>query len=128
MDLVELFRHETGYRSVAAGQTIFSEAEAGLEMYFVLEGRADILVGGEVVESAGPGAILGEMSLIDNLPRSATVIARSDCRLLPIDSGRFDGLIQKRPDFARYVMKVMADRLREMNRRNLSLMEHALKF
>lgn len=128
MDLIDLFRNETGYHSVAAGQTIFDVGERGLVMYVLIEGQADILVGKEVVESAGPGAILGEMALIDHMPRSATAIARSDCRLLPIDIQRFDTLIQKTPDFARHVMKVMADRIRNMNSRNLRLIEHILRF
>lgn len=128
MDLIDLFRHETGYHSVAAGQTIFAVGDPGLVMYVLIEGQVDILVGHEVVESAGPGAILGEMALIDRMPRSATAIARSDCRLLPIDIQRFDTLIRKTPDFARHVMKVMADRIRNMNGRNLSLIEHILRF
>lgn len=128
MDLIDLFRNETGYRLVAAGQTIFDAGETGFEMYVLIVGQADVLVGKEVVESAGPGAILGEMALIDQMPRSATAVARSDCHLLPIDMQRFDALIQKSPDFARHVMKVMADRIRNMNRRNLSLIEHILRF
>ena len=121
MELIDLFRHETGFRSISAGQTIFHAGDSGLVMFVLMEGQADVLVGNKVVESAGPGAILGEMALIDHSPRSATVIARTDCRLLPIDVKRFDTLIQKTPDFARHVMKVMVDRIRSMNKRSMNL-------
>jgi len=128
MDLINLFRHDTGYQSIAAGQPVFLAGDTGRVMFVMIEGQADVLVGDEVVESAGPGAILGEMALIDHAPRSATVIARTQCRLLPIDVDRFNSLIQKTPDFARHVMKVMADRVRSMNNRSMLMIEHVLNF
>ena len=128
MDLIDLFRHDTGFQSIAAGQPVFLAGDTGRVMFVLIEGQADVVVGGEVVESAGRGAIIGEMALIDSEPRSATVVARTDCRLLPIGVERFDALIQKTPDFARQVMKVMADRIRSMNKRNVLLIEHLLTF
>ena len=128
MDLIELFRHETGFQSIAAGQPVFLAGEAGRVMFVLIEGHADILVGDVVVESAWPGAIFGEMALIDSAQRSASVIARTECHLLPIDVEKFDTLIQKNPDFARHVMKVMAGRIRSMNYRNALLIEHLRKF
>lgn len=81
-------------------------------MYVLLEGFARIVVGNTVVDEAGPGALLGELALIDPGPRSATVVAVTDCVLVPIDLGRFHTLIQQTPPFATHVMKIMADRLR----------------
>jgi CRP/FNR family cyclic AMP-dependent transcriptional regulator len=128
MDLIGLFQHDNGLQSIPAGQPIFLAGESGRVMFVLIEGQADVLVGDEVVESARRGAIIGEMALIDNAPRSATVIARTECRLLPIDVERFNALIQKTPEFARHVMSVMADRIRRMNNRNALLIEHLLKF
>ncbi|HXC37944.1 MAG TPA: cyclic nucleotide-binding domain-containing protein [Burkholderiales bacterium] len=128
MNLIELFRGEGHFQALAAGQPLFFAGQSGDQMYVLMEGQADILLGDDVVESAGPGAIVGEMALVDRGPRSATVIARTDCRLLPIDAGRFSALIQQTPEFARHVMRVMADRIRAMNGRNAQLMEHILRF
>ena len=128
MDLIGMFRHEKGFQSIAAGLPIFLAGEAGQVMFVLIEGHADILVGDVVVESAWPGAIFGEMALIDSAPRSASVIARTECHLLPIDVEKFNTLIQKTPDFARHVMKVMAGRIRSMNNRNALSIEHLLKF
>jgi CRP-like cAMP-binding protein len=63
------------------------------------------------------GGIFGEMSLIDDKPRSATARARTDCELVPIDEGRFLELVHQKPGFALEVMKVMAERLRSMDER-----------
>ena len=55
-------------------------------------------------------------------------MARTECHLLPIDVEKFNTLIQKTPEFARHVMKVMAERIRNMNHRNALLIEHLLGF
>jgi CRP/FNR family transcriptional regulator, cyclic AMP receptor protein len=128
MDLIDLFRHETGFQVIPAGQPIFLAGEVGRVMFVLMEGHADILVGDEVVESAWPGAIFGEMALIDSAPRSASVIARTECHLLTIDAETFDDLVQKSPEFARHVMKVMAVRIRSMNDGNALLIKHLLEF
>lgn len=127
-NFIDLFRHETNLRSVGAGQPVFLAGDEGQVMFVLVEGQADVLVGDDPVECAGPGAILGEMALIDSAPRSATVIARTACRLLPIDVEKFNALIQKKPDFARLVMKAMAGRIRSMNNRNRVLIQHFLTF
>ena len=82
-----------------------------------MEGTVAICVGGEVVEVAGPGSLLGEMALINSSVRSATVVTRLDCRFISINSSQFDLLVRESPEFARHVMEVMADRLRNMNQR-----------
>ena len=112
MNLTELFRHQTDLQTLAAGQALFTEGEQGELMYVLMSGTAEILVHNKLVEAAGPGAILGEMAMIDEKSRSASVIAKTGCTLLPIDRRRFDFMIQQTPNFAIHVMKVMAERLR----------------
>jgi CRP-like cAMP-binding protein len=84
-------------------------------MYVVKEGTVDVLVGGRVVDTIGPGGILGEMALIDKQPRSATAVAKTDCKLVNVNEQRFQRLVQQTPHFALQVMRVMATRLRQMN-------------
>jgi CRP/FNR family transcriptional regulator, cyclic AMP receptor protein len=72
------------------------------------------MVGGLVVEDAGPGTLLGEMALIDNSPRTASVVAKTPCRFAQMDQRRFHFLVQRTPYFATHVMKALADRLRHM--------------
>jgi CRP/FNR family cyclic AMP-dependent transcriptional regulator len=115
LDSLPLHHAET--ESFAAGQVIFKAGEPGKVMYVIAEGEVEIVVGSEVVEVAGPGAIVGEMALIDQSPRSATVVAKTDCKLAPIDQRRFEFMVQQTPFFSLTVMKIMADRLRRTNSR-----------
>lgn len=117
MDLVRHFRSARNTVTVRAGRILFRSGDPGTVMYVLVEGSAAVLVGEEVVEIAGPGAVLGEMALLDEGPRSASVLARRDCTLVPIPREQFDLLIAETPAFARQVMKSMADRLRRMNER-----------
>jgi CRP/FNR family cyclic AMP-dependent transcriptional regulator len=115
MVTMDLFRNEEDARPFAAGQKIFSEGETGELMYVVVEGRVDLLVKGKLVEQLGPGGVLGEMALIDTGTRSATAVAKTDCRLAPITEKRFQFLVQQTPNFALQLMRIIADRLRRMD-------------
>ena len=119
VDLVAHFRGARNLISVQSGVPLFNEGELGNDMYVLVEGSAAVLVAGQVVEVAGPGALLGEMALVDTSVRSATAITRSNCRLLPINRAQFDLLVRESPEFARHVMKIMAGRLRKVNQRLL---------
>ncbi|ADE11479.1 cyclic nucleotide-binding domain-containing protein [Sideroxydans lithotrophicus] len=112
MNLAELFRHETDLQALQAGQTLFNEGEKGELMYVLISGTASIFVRNRLVETAEAGAMMGEMAMIEDAPRTATVIARTDCMLLPIGQKRFNFLVQQTPNFALHVMRVIADRLR----------------
>ncbi len=112
MNLAELFRHETDLLELSAGQTLFNEGEQDDTMYVLMSGTALIVVHDRVVETAEAGAIIGEMGMIDEGPRSATVVAKTDCKFVPIDRKRFNFLIQQTPNFALHVMRVIAYRLR----------------
>jgi CRP/FNR family transcriptional regulator, cyclic AMP receptor protein len=113
MNLTQLFRYETDLQALPAGQTLFNQGEHGDLMYVLMSGTADIIVHDKVVETAEAGAIVGELAMIDDSTRTATVTAKSDCMFLPIERKRFNFLIQQTPHFALHVMRVMADRLRK---------------
>jgi len=109
---INLFHNSADYVSFKQGDIIVNEGDAGELAYVVKEGEVDILVAGCVVEHLLPGGIFGEMSLIDKKARSASVVATTDCQLVPISENRFTLLVQQTPFFALEVMRVMADRLR----------------
>lgn len=117
MVTIDLFRNETEFDTFKAGSTIFSEGEAGHIMYVVLEGSIRLSVKGKDIETLGAGAVLGEMSLIDAAPRSATATALTDCRLVAITEQRFSFMVQQTPKFALQIMRVIVDRLRAMDTR-----------
>lgn len=113
MNLVELFRHQIDLKPIPAGQALFKEGDRGNFMYVLMSGTAEIIVRDKLVETAVPGVIVGEMAIINDSIRSATVVAKSDCKFLPIERERFNFLVQKKPEFALHVMRVMAERLRK---------------
>jgi len=118
MDPAFLFRHGDAPKaiSIAAGQPVFRVGDVGGVMYVLTEGSADVLIGGATVEKATRGALFGEMGLIDQSEkRSATVIAGTDCTLVPVDLETFHVLVRRTPQFATYVMKSVVSRLRRMN-------------
>jgi CRP-like cAMP-binding protein len=115
MNPADLFSRETNTVNLAPGETLFKEGDSGDAMFVLLEGSMVVMVGDKVVENSTRGAILGEMALIDQSARVATVVARESSRLAKIDQRRFLHLIQLNPFFATHVMKVLADRIRQMN-------------
>ncbi|MBY0578254.1 MAG: cyclic nucleotide-binding domain-containing protein [Burkholderiales bacterium] len=123
MNLTELFRFETDLLEIPAGKSVFKKGDPGDKMYVLMKGDAVVMVGHVIVERVQPGALLGELALIDNSPRTAAVLAVTDCSFLPIDVRRFRFLVEQTPNFALHVMKVMADRLRKMDTRLLEAQE-----
>lgn len=115
MDVLQHFRHARRIATIPQGTTLFKAGDAADVMYVLMEGQANVMVGRIIVEIAGPGSLIGEMALVDRAPRSATVVARTLCRVVPVDPGHFDLLIHETPAFGRHVMAVMAGRLRRMN-------------
>jgi CRP-like cAMP-binding protein len=109
---ITLFRNSSDFIEFTPGQVIFEEGETGDKMYAVIEGTVDIVKGGKVIDSAGPDSIFGEMALIDQSPRSATAVARTPCKVVPVDQKRFTFMVQQTPFFSLQVMRTMADRLR----------------
>jgi CRP-like cAMP-binding protein len=115
MVAINLFRNEDSLEFFATGQSVFKEGERGKLMYVILEGSVTLTVKGKVVETVGPGGVLGEMAMIDDAPRSATAIAETDSKVATIDAKRFNFLIQQTPNFSLQIMRVIAGRLRGMD-------------
>ncbi len=115
MSLADLFRNEPDIVVFAAGDLIFSTGDSADAMYVVIDGDVDIRLNDVSIDIAHPGEIVGEMALIDQNPRSASVVALTAARLARINRRRFLYLIQNTPTFALDVMTVMAARLRRTN-------------
>jgi CRP/FNR family transcriptional regulator, cyclic AMP receptor protein len=114
---INLFKHSKDAFDVESGFELFREGDAGDVMYFVLDGRVEVRRGGNVIETIGPGGIIGELALIDTTPRSATATAAVPSRLVRVGKQEFGFLVQEHPTFALQVMAVMAERLRRANDR-----------
>src|SRR5215510_12609452 len=113
MNTAELFRQELDTVQLAPGEFLYRQGDKADKMYVLLEGEIDIRVG-DYVKTAREGAIVGEAAVIEERPRAANAVAKSACRLAPIDRQRFDFLVQQHPHFATYVMKSLVDHLRHV--------------
>jgi CRP-like cAMP-binding protein len=100
------------------GQVLFTEGDTPSCMYVVMSGALQIRSGGVIFENIGPGAIVGEMGLIEKHQlRTATVYALADSELVEVNGARFLELVARAPSFALAVMQVLSRRLRVMDRR-----------
>lgn len=114
---INLFNSDPNPETFAAGQAVFREGEPGEHMFAVVSGSVDILIHGKVVETVEAGGVFGEMALVEEQPRVATTIAKTDASLVRIDRRRFLFLVQQTPFFSIQLMAIMAERLRRMNER-----------
>lgn len=112
MDLLEVFKDSEDVLDFPAGSVIAVEGAEGDHMYVVMRGEVTILINNRPLAIASPGEIVGEMALINSNIRSATLVAKTDCRLALIDQASFNSLLRHVPDFSMHVMKVLGERLK----------------
>lgn len=113
-------------RSVARGATVMAAGDPTDSLYLVVSGRLKVMMsdseGKEVILSIlGAGEFFGEMGLIDDAPRSASVVAMEPCELLALSRGDFRKCLAENFDMAMAVMKGLVRRLREADRKIGSL-------
>jgi CRP/FNR family transcriptional regulator, cyclic AMP receptor protein len=96
-----------------AGKVLMRQGDPGREAFVILEGTAKATVRGKKGHTMGPGECFGEMALLHSAPRSATVTAETDMRLIVLSSREFSTLIEDVPSVARKVLAAMAERVRD---------------
>lgn len=95
-------------------EVLLKEGDAGDCMYLIVSGRVRVLILGARVAELHERECVGEMSLLDSEPRSATVIADNDVITLRIDQKPFFELLAERAELSRGLIAVMSRRIREM--------------
>lgn len=109
----------TYLESYETGTHILKEGESGEELYIVLAGKVSVSRGGTEIVDLHPGVHFGEMALVDQSPRSATITAKEPTRLLVVQRRSFYTLIRKEPVLAVKLLwsfvQVLSRRLRETN-------------
>ena len=115
MDLLDYFKNDTDTIKFKQGDEIFSKGDPGDYMYIIKEGEISLNIGSTIEYIAVAGEFIGEMSLIDESPRSATAIAENDCELIKVDRDQFFEMVKQQPDFSIMIMQVFAERLRYMD-------------
>ena len=135
-DALALIARVTTEESHATGTRIFQYGDAGDKLFIILEGKVRISrdlsgMGEEALAVLGPGEVFGEMSLIDEAPRSADARVHERCRLLVIAKEDFDDLLFLHKDLAYEVLwncvRILSTRLRETNEK-LTMLTTSGKF
>lgn len=99
------------------GQIIVTQGTPGQAFYLILAGRVEILRDGTSLGAFGPGDFFGEMSLLDQAPRSATIRAIEQTQCLMLSSWDFKALLEKYPSIAVKLLEVLSRRLRVADER-----------
>jgi len=94
------------------GAVIAKEGDTGLGFFLIVDGTANVSVGGKARGKLGPKDFFGEISLLDHGPRTATVTAASKIHLLGLTAWAFRSLVEAHPKIALNMLKVVAGRLR----------------
>jgi CRP/FNR family transcriptional regulator, cyclic AMP receptor protein len=106
-------------RTYKAGSTLIKQGDTGVGLYVIISGTVRITQANnpdkaEVdLGTAGPGSVLGEMSLLDDLPRSATITAVTDVTALLLPVWEFRTTLRNHPDIALRLLSVLSHRLRK---------------
>lgn len=97
-----------------AGTVVTEIGAPGDSFFFIIDGRVSVQTPVGIGDPLRPGDFFGEMSLLDGEPRSATVTAMTDLRLLVVDRSHFWRLLNETPDLVRRILTVLSRRVRRL--------------
>jgi CRP/FNR family transcriptional regulator, cyclic AMP receptor protein len=100
-----------------AGKTLTTQGEAGQEFFVIVSGKVEATRDNVPIGTLGPGTFFGEMSLLEHLPRVATVTTTEPTSVLVLNAREFDELVASMPSVDRKMLIVLAGRLREIEER-----------
>ena len=127
---LEVVRAVATERSYAKTAVVLTEGEMGDSLYMIQSGKVKVVIGDEegreiILKILGPGDFFGEMSMIDKEPRSASVTTMEPATFLVLTHAAFERCIEKAPRIANVVMQILAQRVREADRKigTLALMD-----
>jgi CRP/FNR family cyclic AMP-dependent transcriptional regulator len=99
---------------VPSGTRLTDERRVGHKVFVIADGEADASRRGRQLATLGPGAMVGEMALLDGRAKVVTVTARTDLAVLVLDARRLWALMAQTPSLARTLMQVVAARVRQL--------------
>jgi CRP/FNR family transcriptional regulator, cyclic AMP receptor protein len=102
--------------SFPAQARVVKQGEPGIGFYLILDGATEVRQGDRVLARLGPGQFFGEMTLLDEQPRSADVVAVQPSECAVLSRWEFWGFAKGEPEVLQGVLREMARRLREANR------------
>jgi CRP/FNR family transcriptional regulator, cyclic AMP receptor protein len=101
---------------VTAGTLLVDQGQTGREAFVLVSGTVEVKRNGRKVATLGPGAVFGEMSLLDHGPRTASVTCIDDCTLLVLTQRDFLGVLDEVPEVSHQLLSSLAMRVRQLDR------------
>ncbi len=105
---------------IGAGAVVVEEGTDGEGFYLIVTGEAEVSRGGNRVATVGPGQYFGELSLLDEAPRNATVTATTPMTLIRLRRREFSAVLDSWPGVAHKLLQHMARRLRQADEQSVS--------
>src|SRR3954468_3282440 len=93
------------------GKVFCKQGEIGSDFFLIMEGEAEVTRDGSKVATHGPGDFFGEVALVEDVPRNATVTVTAPVRCFVVHRARFTRLLDEQPEVERKVMRALARRL-----------------
>lgn len=103
---------------MTAGTVIVDQGQMGREAFVLMDGEVTVRRNGRKITSLTSGAVIGELSLLDHGPRTATVTCDTDCELYVIDQRHFRGVIERHPAIAMKLLASLAAEIRALDRQS----------
>ncbi len=100
---------------VKEGHELTRQGDVGREMFVIVEGSATVKRNSRKIGSAGPGDAIGELSLLDKGPRTATVVADTDATVLVLGAREFTGVLDDVPGLAHKILATLAGTVRDLD-------------
>ena len=97
------------------GKEFVTQGDVGREAFVIVEGTAEVVRGGEVIATLGPGDCVGELALLDHGPRTASVRAATPLTVLVLGPREFSGLLDEVPALTHKILASLASRMRELD-------------
>lgn len=99
---------------VPAGKTLVQQGDHGRELYVIIRGTAEVFRSGRKLRELVPGEFFGEMALLSPTPRTATVKARTDMRVMVLDAREMEVILERERTLGRKLLEAMAQRIRQV--------------
>ena len=109
---IQLMSTEKNFK---VGDTITNDGDIALDAYILLKGMVEVRKQNKKIASLGAGNILGELALLDNGPRTATLVCVTDCETLAISRKNFHKLLIEIPTLSVKILHGLASRIRKQN-------------
>ena len=99
---------------VKAGDVILEEGEKSTDAYIILEGEVNVLKSNKVIATLQENSLFGEISLVDQRPRTATCVAKTNCCLGTVTRENYMILLENRPKAVLPILRLITDRMRSI--------------